>query len=46
MHRESTDVLISIENVLKNRTFLNVENIFILLESSWLGGIYIVYLNK
>jgi len=23
-----------------------VENIFVLLESSWFGGIYIVYLNK
>jgi len=38
VHRENFDVLIWVKNVL--------ENSFILLESSRIGGIYIVYLNN
>jgi len=46
LHWENTDDLIWVENVLKKNDTFEVENIFILLESSWNGGMYIVYLNK
>jgi len=47
VHRENFDVLIWVKNILKNRTtFFKLKIFCILLESSLIGGIYIVYLNN